>query len=219
MSKKQKKLKVLKPAPWWKRILAYMVDSVFLFIVLVLFISGIYGQDFVKLLDNISQYGALELLKQEPSFPANMLAQIDNMNPNEQNTAYWLYIIRNRYSQSIFILNQIISICYFALFWWNTGQTIGGRLLKIRVISPFYDKIPILSVITRVTTLKLVEITWGLPLLIIINPVLKQRIHDSLSNTVVVEDPQQEEEEHIPPRPEEDQKLSDLMSDKNNDQQ
>ncbi|MGL4677071.1 MAG: RDD family protein [Brevinema sp.] len=216
MSKTKKYIKVLKIAPWWKRLLAYIIDSVFLFIVLVLFVSGIYGQEFTKLLENISQYGALELLKQEQSFPANILVQITAMDLSEQNMSYWLYVIRNRYSQSIFILNQIISICYFTLFWWNTGQTIGGMFLKIRVMSPFFDKVPLLSILTRVAALKLVEIAWGLPLLIVVNPVLKQRIHDSLSNTVVVEDLPEEEEDEVSKNPEDDPELSDLMSDKNN---
>ncbi len=188
------KVQALKPAPWWKRLLSFIIDSAILFVILVLFISGLYGEELALLLSSINEKGAVELIKESHiSFPID----ISNMPINEQNMAYWVYLVQSKYSQSIFILSQIISIFYFGLFWWSTGQTMGGKALKIKVIAPLKDRVPLPSVIARVIALKIVEIAWGIPLLIITNPILKQRVHDSISNTVVVEEISDEEEEQI----------------------
>lgn len=191
---KKKQIQALKAAPTWKRILSYLIDSIFLFCLLILFVATMYGEDLIKLLENINQYGAISLAKEDGFFPSNMLDSFSQLTSYEQNMAYWMYLVQNKYSQSIFLLNQILSILYFGIFWWSTGQTIGARLLKIKVISPLKERIPILSLIIRITTFKLVEFAWGLPLLVVINPVLKQRVHDSLSSTVVIETFSEEEE-------------------------
>lgn len=184
----KKRIQTIKAAPIWKRILSYILDSIFLFALLVIFVAGIYGNDLIQLLDNINKYGALDIIRDDSSFPKNMIDSFSQLTSYEQNMAYWMYLVQNKYSHSIFLLSQIISVLYFSLFWWSTGQTIGGRLLKIRVISPLNERIPLFSLLIRITTFKLVEFAWGLPFLIVINPILKQRIHDSLSSTVVIED-------------------------------
>ncbi len=182
---KIKKLRALKPAPAWKRILAYAVDVAFLFVILVFFIMGLYGEELSALFNGITKMGAAAMIQESHIIPN---IDLSGMSPAEQNAAYWLYTVQSRYSQSIFVLNQLISGLYFGLFWWSTGQTLGARLLKIKVVSPLTVSVPVSSVIIRVLSLKLVEIAWGLPLLIVTNPILKQRVHDSLSNTVVVEE-------------------------------
>ncbi len=189
---KIKKIRALKPAPAWKRLLAYAVDAAFLFIILVLFITGLYGGELALLFNNIYGKGAEAMIQDSHIIPN---IDITGMNPSEQNAAYWLYMVQSRYSQSIFVLNQLISGLYFGIFWWSTGQTIGARLLKIKVVSPLSSHLPVPAVIIRVLSLKLVELAWGLPLLIVTNPILKQRVHDSLSNTVVVEDIKADKEE------------------------
>ncbi len=212
--KKQKKIQALKPASWWKRILSYTIDSLFLFSILVLFVTQIYGRDLVMLLDNITQHGATSLLE-EANLSTDMISQFTQLSFEEQNFAYWIYIVQNKYSHSIFILSQILSILYFCLFWWSTGQTIGAKLLKIKVITPLQDRIPLLQLFIRVVSLKLVETAWGLPLIIMTNPILKQRIHDSLSNTVVVEELPDDIEQQLPLKDEEETKeVTDYMSQK-----
>jgi uncharacterized RDD family membrane protein YckC len=191
---KKKKIKALKLAPWWKRLLSYGIDSLILFIILVFFVAGIYGDDFIRLFDNIVAVGGFELMKDNP-FMVEQFQELGPLSVFEQNLVYWSYIIQSKYSQSIFIISQIISSLYYGLFWGNTGQTIGAMILRIRVISPSRLKPTILSIISRVAALKLIEIAWGFPALIVVNPMLKQRIHDVLSHTVVVEEFKEEDEE------------------------
>lgn len=192
-----KKLRALKLAPWWKRLLAYTLDNALLFILLVFFITGIYGKEFAFLLENITEYGGLSLLEKESSFTGEELSQMSSLTPNEQNMTYWFYVVQNKYTKSIFIINQILSSLYFILFWWSTGQTIGAKIFKIKVITPTNEKIPFFSVLSRTAALKLIEMAWGFPMLIVVNPMLKQRLHDSLSRTVVIEEFTEEEEEEI----------------------
>ncbi len=210
-NKKLKKIQTLKPAHWSKRLLAYAFDNLFLFIILVFFIYGLYGQELVKLLNNITQQGAINLLA-EANLSNSLTAQMNQLSTEEQNMAYWMYVVQNKYSRSIFILSQILSSFYFGLFWWSTGQTIGAKLLNIRVISPLNPQIPLMQLFIRVVTLKLVETAWGLPLIITTNPILKQRIHDSLSNTVVVEDFSKDTEEQINEQISDTEEITDFMS-------
>lgn len=182
-----KKIQALKPAPWWKRFIAYTIDQIFLFIILVIFVTGIYGNEFVELLDRINEIGGLKLFQENIS-SALLFQDISNLTPEQQNQLYWLQIIQTKYSKSIFLLSQILSSLYFAIFWIGTGQTIGAKMLNIRVVSYLGIQSPFVSMLIRVAVLKMIEMAWGLPALIVINPLSKQRLHDTLSQTIVVED-------------------------------
>ena len=184
----KQKIYALKLAPWWKRLLAYLIDSLFLLVVLVIFISGIYGEELSLLLDSITNYGGLKLGTEEQIFSPGVLNRLSTLSSREQNVAYWMYIIQNKYSNSIFLLNQIISIIYFGVFWWSTGQTIGAKILKIKVTTLLNEAPSILSIFSRVVALKLIEFAWGIPALVVTNHTLKQRFQDTLSQTVVVEE-------------------------------
>ena len=192
-----KKIHALKVAPWWKRLLAYTIDGTLLLIILVAFVMGIYGDELSLLLESITIYGGLQLGTTENAFSEEMLIRLSSLSPQEQNIAYWLHIIQSKYSNSIFLLNQTVSILYFGIFWWSTGQTIGAKLLKIKVTTILNERPSVFSIFSRVIALKLIEMAWGLPALIVTNPILKQRFHDSLSQTVVIEEFSEEEEEEI----------------------
>ena len=192
-----KKIHALKAAPWWKRLLAYTIDSTILLVILVAFVMGIYGDELSLLLVSITSYGGLQLGIEEEIFSEDMLFRLSSLSPQEQNVAYWIHIIQSKYSNSIFLLSQTLSIIYFGIFWWSTGQTIGAKLLKIKVTTILNERPSPLSIFSRVIALKLIEMAWGFPALIITNPILKQRFHDSLSRTVVIEEFSEEEEEEI----------------------
>ena len=192
-----KKIHALKVAPWWKRLLAYTIDSTILLVILVAFVMGIYGDELSLLLVSITSYGGLQLGIEEEIFSEDMLFRLSSLSPQEQNVAYWIHIIQSKYSNSIFLLSQTLSIIYFGIFWWSTGQTIGAKLLKIKVTTILNERPSPLSIFSRVIALKLIEMAWGFPALIITNPILKQRFHDSLSRTVVIEEFSEEEEEEI----------------------
>ncbi|MGL4388007.1 MAG: RDD family protein [Brevinema sp.] len=182
-----KKNKALKLAPWWKRLVAYGIDQLFLFTFLTIFIMGIYSKDFVELIQGIKQISEKSIITESLStiFSSNELNQLS---PEKQIQFYLIQVIQHKYSRSIFMLSQILSSLYFFLLWLGSGQTIGASLLKIRVISHSGSKPNIVSVITRVITLKIAEIAWGLPFLIVTNPIFKERIHDTASQTIVIED-------------------------------
>ncbi len=192
-----KKIHALKVAPWWKRLLSYTIDSTLLLVILVTFVMGIYGDELSLLLDSITKYGGLQLGTEEQVFSEEVLLRLSSLTPQEQNIAYWIHIIQSKYSNSIFLLSQTISILYFGIFWWSTGQTIGAKLLKIKVTTILNERPSVFSIFSRVIALKLIEMAWGLPALIVTNPILKQRFHDSLSQTVVIEEFSEEEEEEI----------------------
>ncbi|MGL4394193.1 MAG: RDD family protein [Brevinema sp.] len=182
-----KKVQALKLAPWWKRLLSYFVDQLFLFVLLVAFILGIYGNEFVELINSINNLTDTSAITENLSafFTSSELEQLGT---ERQSMFYLAQIIQNKYSRSIFLLSQILSFMYFFLMWMGSGQTIGAMLLKIRVISPIGIRPPVISTITRVIAMKVGEMAWGLPFLITTNPLFKQRLHDSLSQTIVVED-------------------------------
>ena len=192
-----KKIHALKVAPWWKRLLSYTIDNTLLLIILVTFVMGIYGDELSQLLDGITKNGGLQLGIKEQIFSEDMLLRLSSLSPQEQNIAYWIHIIQSKYSSSIFLLSQILSILYYGIFWWSTGQTIGAKLLKIKVTTVLNERPSPFAIFSRVIALKLIEMAWGFPALIITNPVLKQRFHDSLSQTVVIEEFSKEEEEEI----------------------
>jgi len=189
-------IKALKLAPWWKRLLAYIIDNILLYILFTIIILGLYYTEFTQLFYNIFNSESFQL-PTDVDFTKNQLEHLQRLSIHEQKSFYWIYSIQSKYRNSIFLLTQIISSIYFGLFWWGTGQTMGAKILKIKVISINSLKPSIFSVITRVIGLKLIEIGWGIPAIIVINPLFKQRIHDSLSHTVVVEELPEDTEEEL----------------------
>ena len=192
-----KKIHALKVAPWWKRLLSYTIDSTLLLTVLTAFFIGIYKVELQSIADSATQYGGLQLGIKEDIFSKEALSQLSSQSVFEQNATYVAQIIKNKYFNTIFLLNQILSVLYYVMFWWSTGQTIGAKLLKIKVTTIFNERPSVFSIFSRVIALKLIEMGGGIPALIVINPILKQRFHDSLSQTVVIEEFSEEEEEEI----------------------
>lgn len=192
-----KKIHALKVAPWWKRLLSYTIDSTLLHIIISAFILGTYWSELNMIADSATKYGGLQLGIKEDIFPKEVISQLSSSSIFIQNVTYVAQIILNRYIHTYLLLNQILSILYFGIFWWSTGQTIGAKLLKIKVTTILNERPSLFSIFSRVIALKLIEMAWGLPALIVTNPMLKQRFHDSLSQTVVIEEFSEEEEEEI----------------------
>ncbi|MGL4366892.1 MAG: RDD family protein [Brevinemataceae bacterium] len=185
------KIKALKLAPWWKRLLSYMIDNVFLTLFLVMFILGIYGKEFVEIFDNIKAIGGENLLLQEninSDVIQSRMKTISKLSVEDKETFYFFWIIQKKYSYAIFLLTQIISSLYFILMWHGTGQTFGGKLLKIKVITTVGGKISLYASIIRLLGLKFIEMTWGFAGIFNINKTFKQKIHDIISDSVVVEE-------------------------------
>jgi uncharacterized RDD family membrane protein YckC len=81
------------------------------------------------------------------------------------------------------------SVGYFATFWSTTGQTPGGRVMRLRVVRADGGRLSVPRSLLRVLYLTLAAI----PLLLGFLPILfddrRRGLHDMLAGTVVAEAP------------------------------
>jgi len=96
-------------------------------------------------------------------------------------------IVRNSFYLNI--VTMVVYISYFSLLWSANGQTIGAKIFKIYVIHIENRRLPFGLSFFRALLLWLSMNTFFLILIFVVNHVYKQRIHDFLSNSVVVERP------------------------------
>src|SRR5271157_3105369 len=162
----------LRFAPPWKRVLSYIIDRAILFLILFIFILTVYhrelflimnsaaGKDLSKLTD-----GSLDTLTQSVN-----------------------YFVNSHIFQFI-IARLVIETSYFSLSWRASGQTIGGRILKIFVMNLQRKRLSILQGIVRYVIIYLTEMAFYILQIVVFNPVYQQRIHDFFSGSVVVEVP------------------------------
>ncbi|MGL5721094.1 MAG: RDD family protein [Brevinema sp.] len=180
------KSRSLKFAPAWKRAASFIVDSMLLTIFLSVLIALVYGDDISQLYQNVKEYGGLNLMQQEGLFAS----QIDLLRQSPKNIQDFIYvqnIITTRYYYLIYVYFQVLTIGYFAFFWYVSGQTLGASIFGIRVIQKNTGRITILNALLRSSLLKIYEYLYYVPIFIVVDPMLQQRIHDKLSNTVVIE--------------------------------
>jgi len=151
----------LKFAPFWKRMISFIIDSIILIIILSLMVFIVYRNELISIYKQESAILQLKLINQ----------------------------FIEKYSFQLSITNFVIPASYFILQWIDNGQTIGARIMKIVVISANSRKLNILEALIRYTVLSLCQVFLYIPLIFIINPLYKQRIHDFVVNSVVVEIP------------------------------
>ena len=111
--------------PTLKRAFAYIID-----LMIVVFIIGLFT-NIEALNPNYEKYEqAFESYK-------TLIAESENTNNSQTvkqatNVMYDL----NKYSVSTSIINVVVMVLYFGLFqYYNKGQTIGKKLMKIKVVS------------------------------------------------------------------------------------
>lgn len=188
----QFKPKVLKFAPVWKRVSSFLIDSFFLLTFLSLLITFTYGDELAKVYQTVKNIGGMQLILEEGIFTS----QLDMLRQSPKNVQDFIYIqnyISTRYFYLIFVYFQILSIGYYAFFWRFTGQTLGAFAFNIRVIATDASPLGFSSCLLRSIVLKLYEYVYYLPLIVVINPILHQRLHDKISKTVVIENKDWEE--------------------------
>jgi len=160
---------LLRFAPAWKRILAYVIDKVFLNIIEVVMIYMIFSKEIGLIYETQGDLDSkLQLL-------VNFFTG---------------------YSNILLIAIIVVEASYFALMWFGGNQTIGMKVLKIAVIDAANRKLGILMCLFRYILIFLASQLLYIPLLFVINPAYRQRLHDYLTGTVVVEVPTREELEH-----------------------
>lgn len=177
---------ILSLAPAWKRLIAYLVDLTFLHTLVIFLIISTYGREFSLVFNYIEQHGAMEYIIKEGLFKDKL--EIIQASPVAvQNMLYLQHYIFTQYFYLVFVFYNVLSIIYYALFWMGTGQTLGAKLLNIKVISVNGEPISLASSIMRSLGLKIIEMCYGIPALFMINPIYKQYFHDKISNSVVIE--------------------------------
>lgn len=125
--------------PTVKRAFAYIID-----LMIVVFIIGLFT-NIEALNPNYEKYEqAFESYKA-------LIAESENTNNSQTvkqatNVMYDL----NKYSVSTSIINVVVMVLYFGLFqYYNKGQTIGKKLMKIKVVSNDGKKLKLSQVIIR----------------------------------------------------------------------
>jgi uncharacterized RDD family membrane protein YckC len=152
---------VLNFAPVWKRILAYIVDELILFLILSFMFYFAY-------------FNEIFYLYQQPNFDKLL----------------YDFALRNQIKFNT--VGFVLQIAYYSLLWAGTGQTFGAKLFGIAVIHIERGKISVFQGIARAALLWSFGFIFFIPLLFVVNPVYKQRIHDFLTFSVVIELPKKE---------------------------
>lgn len=188
----QIKPRELKFAPAWKRVLSYLIDTVFLFTFFFLLILAAYGSDFSTLYAMVKETGGMNLITKEGLFP-EIAGALSTYPKDMQDILYMQHFISNRYYYLFSIYFNILTMGYFAFFWRFTGQTLGARVMGIRVIAKDASILGIGACLLRSVLLRLFEYAYFIPALIIADKRFYQRVHDKLSGTLVIENKEWEE--------------------------
>ena len=163
----------LKFAPAWKRILSYLIDLLILNCIISFMITFALSGELAAIMKNVPQAG-------------DPLAYYKTLEKGFME-------IFLRHQSVIIPVILVIQISYFTLFWMAGGQTAGARIMRIVVMSMDRKRINIVQGILRSLILG-VCLIYILPYLVLIFPinmVYRQRIHDFISGSVVVEMPEE----------------------------
>ena len=157
---------LLKFAPVWKRILAYLVDKVFLNVIEVAMIWLIFSKEIGMIYATQGDFDSkIQLL----------------MN------------FFSGFSDILLVAVIVVEASYFTLLWFGGSQTLGMKLLKIAVIDVANRKLGILMCLFRYVIIFIASQLLYIPLIFVVNQAYRQRLHDFLTGTVVVEVPSREE--------------------------
>ena len=125
--------------PTLKRAFAYIID-----LMIVVFIIGLFT-NIEALNPNYEKY--------EQAFESYKTLIAESENTNNSQTAKQATNVMydlNKYSVSTSIINVVVMVLYFGLFqYYNKGQTIGKKLMKIKVVSNDGKKLKLSQVIIR----------------------------------------------------------------------
>lgn len=149
-------------APVWKRMLSYLIDVILVGMVLYAILFAVYRNELMPIL-----------------LQTNIDLQVKMTR-----------IFLESHNLQISIASFVIQASYFILGWMSRGQTIGARIMKIVVMTMDKKKLNIIQGLVRYSLLSLSSMAFYIPLLFVVNPVYHQRIHDSLSLSVVVDVPE-----------------------------
>jgi uncharacterized RDD family membrane protein YckC len=152
-------------APVWKRMLSYTIDILLVGMVLYGILFAVFRKELMPILQQTNFDLQLKMTK----------------------------IFTDSHSLQVSIASFVIQAAYFILGWMSRGQTLGARITKIVVMTLDKKKLNVVQGLVRYSLLSLSSMAFFIPLLFVVNPVYRQRIHDALSLSVVVEMPEIED--------------------------
>ncbi len=162
----------LRFAPAWKRVLSYIIDSIILFLILAIFILTVYHKELFQLMN--ATVGS-DFKKFSDSTMDSITQSVNSF--------------INSHILQIIIARLVIEASYFSLSWSGGGQTIGGRIMKIFVMTLERKRLSILQGIVRYIIIYLTGLAFYILQIVLFNRVYQQRIHDFFTGSVVVEVP------------------------------
>ncbi len=179
---------LLKFAPAWKRILSYVIDVTILMTILSLLYVQSFSRQAAAVSDPQVEWSVFPQSYQDAFKPL-----YEKMDVRQK--AMFSIILHNR--NLISVINLIVYAVYFIIMWAGWGQTLGNRILRIAVIDVRSRPLNILQSMLRYSGLLASQIIFYAPLLFVLQPVYRQRIHDFISASVVVEVPDDIKEQII----------------------
>lgn len=166
----------LKFAPTWKRIVSYVIDFIILTVLMAVFTYMLFRNEVDYFKDEfMTAYTSAQTENDRAEISANFIES-------------WTLLYDENAGILIFV-HFSLEIIYFTLFWVGTGQTMGNRILRIAIIDVSTRKIKFTQGLFRSGLLILAEFLSYIPLIFLVNPLFKQRIHDFITRTVAIEVP------------------------------
>ncbi|MFN4217114.1 MAG: RDD family protein [Brevinematales bacterium] len=159
-------------APTWKRIGAFLIDYLFLNTIFALVFYLSTRSLFIDYIKSIPQNASLNIIELQ-KFLFSLYQQ-----------HFWAYAF----------FDLILWASYFILFWKDSGQTIGARIMNIRVFPGIPPKrppqnlwdLPWSMCITRFFFFYLAIQLYGIPFLFVFDREFNIRFHDFFSRSVVI---------------------------------
>ena len=141
-----------------KRISAFLIDIFFIFIVINLvtqikFINPTYD----KYIENYNNYSELfEEFQEEKINYDEFLLKYDK-----------IYYNISKYSVSYNVVIILVLLLYFGVFQkYNNGQTLGKKIMKLRVVSNTFDNVSLIKYLIRTLPIYYIYIGGIIPLII-----------------------------------------------------
>lgn len=159
-------------APTWKRIVAFLIDYLFL------------NTIFAIIFSLSTRPVLLDYAKSIPQNTPLNIVELQKLLFSLYQQHFWAYTF----------FDLLLWGSYFILFWKASGQTIGAKIMNIRVfpgVPPTHPRqnlweLPWSMCISRFLFFYLAIQLYGIPFLFVFDPELNIRFHDFFSRSVVI---------------------------------
>ena len=128
-----------------KRVIAYLIDIIIVYLIVSLF-SGIDGLNPTAKEYNNAYEEYTQVYRQYTEAIQHGASELQVIEDQLTEISYYVTL----YGATITLINIVCSIIYFIVFaYYNKGQTLGMKLLKIKLVSEDKKKLTFLQVMSR----------------------------------------------------------------------